>query len=336
MTVAVTGAPGWLGTEIVKSITMGVNFNGIDFPSRNVRCLVLKDSNYSVLKKLDVDIRFGDVTRPDTLNGLFDGVETVIHLCGVIHPSRGTREFYEVNTKGTENVLKASIDSGVRTFIYMSSNSAAGIRRSREIINECDSPKPYMGYGKSKILAENLALKAAKENLIKATVLRTCWFYGPNQPERQTRFFKMIKSGNPIIFGSGENLRSLSYIDNSIQGILLAEKSEVSNGRIYWIADKRPYRTIEIYQTIAEILGVKDFRPFHVPGILSEICMFLDHVVQKMGFYIPEIHVAGEMNKDIACSIEKAQKELGYYPEVELKEGMKRSIEWCRNNGVEL
>ena len=61
-----------------------------------------------------------------------------------------------------------------------------------------------------------------------------------------------------------------------------------------------------------------------------------DGMIQAFGLYNKEIHVAGEMDKDIACSIKKAQEELGYRPIVELKEGMRRSIEWCRSNGVEI
>ena len=59
-------------------------------------------------------------------------------------------------------------------------------------------------------------------------------------------------------------------------------------------------------------------------------------MLQAAGSYITEIHVAGEMNKDIACSIEKARNELGYEPKIELREGMRRSIEWCRNNGIDI
>ena len=86
----------------------------------------------------------------------------------------------------------------------------------------------------------------------------------------------------------------------------------------------------------AELLGAKDYRPRHLPGLVSEACLLADRVIQGVGLYIKEIHVAGEMNKDIACSIERAKEELGYRPQVALKEGMRRSIEWCRENGADL
>lgn len=334
MSILITGVPGWLGTRLTEALSSGIEFHGKYFPPRKVRCLVLRNIDLLSLKQLDISLFCGDVNDASTLVEPFKSVESVFHLCGLIHPKGKVNDFFEINTKGTKNVLNAAIKAGVKRFIYMSSNSVAGIRFNKEVMTEEDIPAPYMAYGKSKYLAEKMVLEAASNGLIEAVIIRTCWFYGPNQPERQTRFFRMIKNGNPIIFGSGNNLRSMSYIDNSIQGLFLAEKSEIANGRVYWIADRRPYSTIEIYRTIAELLEIKDFKPRFVPGVISEVCKVADGILQKFGFYVPEIHVAGEMNKDIACSIEKAEKELGYNPEVDLKEGMRRSIKWCRENGI--
>lgn len=334
-TVLVTGATGWLGTRLVEALASGVEFNGMCFPQRKVNCLVLNNSEHSFLTKLGVNIFYGDILNPTSLKEPMRGVETVFHLCGLIHPQKWVRDFFDVNTAGTKHVLRAAIDAKVKRFIYMSSNSVAGVRTNGEIMAEEDVAMPYMAYGRSKYLAEQMVLKAASEERIEAVILRTCWFYGPGQPERQTRFFRMIKSGRPIIFGSGKNLRSLSYIDNSVQGLLLAERADNANGKIYWIADKQPYTTFEIYQTAAELLGVRDrLSPFFLPGAVSAICRAADYSLQKIGLYVTEIHVAGEMDRDIACSVNRAERELGYKPSVELREGMERSIKWCLDNGM--
>ena len=146
----------------------------------------------------------------------------------------------------------------------------------------------------------------------------------------------MIQKGSPIVFGTGQNLRSLSYIDHVVQAIRLALKSPPLRGDTFWIADQHPYPTIEIYETIAELLGVKKFRPRFIPELCSEVAYSVDAMIQRCGFYQQEIHVAGEMNKNIACSVAKAERELGFVPKVSLREGMKRSIEWCRKNGIDL
>lgn len=334
-TVLVTGASGWLGTRLVEALALGAEFNGKYFPSCEVNCLVLKDSEYVLLAKLGVKIFYGDIRYPASLKEPLRNVDVVFHLCGLIHPQKRVRDFFDVNTAGTRNILNAAIDAKVKRFIYMSSNSVAGVRKNGEIMTEDDIAAPYMAYGKSKHLAEQMVLRAAFEGRIEAVSLRTCWFYGPGQPERQTRFFRMIKSGKPIIFGLGKNLRSLSYIDNSVQGLLLAAESDSASGKIFWIADKRPYTMLEIYQTIAELLGVKDhLRPFFLPSAVSAMCRVADYSLQKLGLYVSEIHVAGEMDRDIACSIDKAERELNYKPSVELREGMERSIKWCFDNGM--
>jgi nucleoside-diphosphate-sugar epimerase len=64
--------------------------------------------------------------------------------------------------------------------------------------------------------------------------------------------------------------------------------------------------------------------------------MVLDAALQSLGQYNQKIHVLSEMNKNIACSIAKAEKELGYQPKIALEEGMRRSIEFCLNKGIPL
>jgi nucleoside-diphosphate-sugar epimerase len=326
MSVLVTGTPGWLGTRLVEILRE---------KKRRVRCLVLPHIDDTYLRQLGAEIWRGNLTQPETLKGICEGVKTVFHCAGIIHPKR-IKEFYELNVNGTKNILEESIGSKVERFIYVSSNSAQGINFSRDkLMTEDDPPRPYMHYGRSKLKAEELVNSAFKKGKIKTTIIRPCWFYGPGQPERQTRFFKMIKLGRPILFGDGENLRSMSYIDNVIQGLLLAEEKEKAIGETYWIADERPYRTIEIYETIAKILGVK-IKPKKLPAFSSKLAEFIDWFLQNLGIYCSEIHVAGEMTKNIACSIEKAKRELGYHPEIALEEGMRRSIEWCRQKGIEI
>lgn len=327
MKVLVTGAPGWLGTRLVEILCE---------KGRDVKCLVLPNADDSYLKSVGATVFRGDLTKPDTLNGLCDDVNIVYHCAGLIHPKR-IRELYEINVGGTNNMLNEAVKSGVSRFIYVSSNSVGGTNLSRDrLMREEDPPRPFKHYGQSKYKAELLVNQAQNENKIQTTIIRPCWFYGVRQPDRQTIFFKMIKKGNPIIFGDGKNLRSMSYIDNIIDALFLIEQKDISIGKTYWIADERPYPTVEIYETIAKLLDVENVSPRRVPAFVSTMCEIADSVIQAAGMYIKEIHVAGEMDKDIACSIKKAKDELGYQPKVDLEEGMRRSIEWCLANGIEI
>ena len=333
----VTGAPGWLGTRLVEALT-GKAPELTAFSSRGarpVRALVLPGFNSAPLNSFGAEIVRGDVTNPSTLTDALRGVDTVFHSVGLIHPKK-ISQLFEINTRGTENLVAAAKAAGVKRFVFVSSNSPAGCNVNRNVLmKESDPLNPYKAYGRSKAEAEKIVQSANTPNVFETVILRPCWFYGPNQPARQSRFFKMIKSGKPIVFGDGKNLRSMSYIDNTVQGLLRAESVPEVAGQIYWLADARPYETLEIYGTVAELLGVT-LKPRHIPGLASTICELVDDAFQAVGMYSTDFHVAGEMNKDIACSIEKAQRELGYAPTVDLREGMRRSLEWCKNNGIEI
>lgn len=335
ITTLVAGAPGWLGTRLLEVLANPEDplqkYSG--FKQRRVKALVLPGMNTSMLPK-NIELVPGNVLDKESLAKAMEGVDTVFHLVGIIHPKK-IHQLFDINTTGTLNMLEAAAKAGVKRFVFVSSNSAAGLGKA---MKESDPPKPYMAYGRSKLQAEEHVHRFVDEKKLEAVIIRPCWFYGPGngQPERQLRFFRMIQKGNPIMFGSGHSVRSMSYLDNTIQGLLLAEKTPQANGQIYWITDGKPYETIEIYQTIAKIFGT-NLRPRKIPGLASFLCRIIDHIQQALGIYITEFHVAGEMDRDIAADISKARAELGYNPEVDLEEGMRRSIEWARKyQGLEI
>jgi nucleoside-diphosphate-sugar epimerase len=71
-----------------------------------------------------------------------------------------------------------------------------------------------------------------------------------------------------------------------------------------------------------------------LPGFASEVALAMDFMLQSLGLYHQKIHVLSEMNKTIACSVARAENELGYQPTVELEEGMRRSLQWCEAQGI--
>ena len=333
----VSGAPGWLGTSLTEAFVQGARFRSISTEPRRVRCIVQPQVDPAPLLALgeDVEIVRADLRDRRAVAGLCKDAETVFHCAGVIHPHR-IRELYDINVSGTQNLLDAAVEGGAKRFVFVSSNSPAGLNASpATLMVEEDPPRPYLNYGLSKLQSEWVINDAHRAGKIETVILRPCWFYGPNQPLRQSRFFKMIKAGHPIVVGKGDNLRSMSYIDNIVQALLLAEKVDKAAGHTYWIADRRPYSFIEIIQTVGRVLGV-NVRPRYLPSVTSDVARFVDSLMQMSGLYNQEIHVAGELAATIAVSIEAAQTDLGYDPEIELEEGMRRSIEWCRNNGVDL
>jgi nucleoside-diphosphate-sugar epimerase len=348
----VTGVPGWLGTRLVESLINGLadpnlpHLNGSS--DRPVRALSLPGEDLSKLASLgpQLSVVEGDLTTGNGLAKLFEGAAgaTVFHAAGVIHPAKFTSEFYAVNATGTARLIEAAAEAEVRRFIYVSSNSPIGTNAKEDPVQLFDenSPyNPYMGYGKSKKLAEyqvNRAGVHTEGGAFETVIIRPPWFYGPGQPPRQTLFFTMIKEGKVPIVGSGENLRSMAYIDNICQALMLCETTEQASGKTYWIADSQPYTMNQIVDTIEKLLE-KDFhlpvahKRLRLPDLASEVALFVDATLQELGLYQQKFHVLSEMNKNIACSIDTARRELGYNPQIALEEGMRRSIKYVIDSG---
>lgn len=326
----VTGANGWLGLNLVEALREAGR-------AGSTRALILTGTPPELIRQIspEVEIRQCDITRRPTLDGLFENAYTVFHCAGIIHAPR-TGRLFRINTLGTKNILDAATAQGARRIVHISSNSVAGFNAADALFTEDMPCRPYKKYGRSKYLAELAVKEAQSAGKIETVILRPCWYYGKYQPERQTTFFRMIKGGRPAMFGSGQNLRSVTSIANLLGAMLLAEESPRAVGQTYWIADEQPYTTSQIYETVAKVLGVEDFRPRHLPNIASALCRVADGVLQFFTLYHSKVHVGGEMNRNIACSVEKAVRELGYRPSVTLEDSVRLSVEWCRQNGIDI
>ena len=347
--ILLTGAQGWLGKRLLRIILERSYGNPIldqyITDQARVRCLILPGQDEQALTSLSprVECVKGDVRNPADCEAFTQGAEgaVMIHIAGIIHPNK-VSEFFEINRDGTANIMKASVKNGLRRAVIMSSNSPCGCNPFRDHVFDESSPfNPYMNYGKSKMEMEKIVEGYKKEGKIETVIIRAPWFYGPDQPDRQILFFTMIKEGKGPIVGDGENLRSMAYLDNLSQGLLLGAFQPQAAGEVYWIADEKPYTMNQIIDTI-EMLMEKEFglkvahKRLKLPGLAADVAEMVDGMMQKVGMYNQKIHVLGEMNKTIACSVEKAKKHLGYVPFVALEEGMRRSLRSVFDNGQKI
>ncbi len=342
----VTGAAGWLGRRLVSVLANGFEDPFPQWqpqPELEIRALIHTGEDPSAVAQLSDRVRVtaGDIHNPADCARLCHGAKgaTLVHTAGIIHPRR-VREFYEVNRDGTRNMLEAAAVAGMKRAVIVSSNSPCGCNPSTDHRFDEQSPyNPYMNYGRSKMEMERIIQSFQASGAIETVIIRAPWFYGPFQPPRQTLFFQMIRDGKMPIVGDGTNVRSLAYIDNLCQGLILAALNPAANGLNYWIADERAYSMNEIVDTVEELLE-KEFnipcahKRMRLPWIVGQVAMGVDALIQSLGFYHQKIHVLSEMNKNIACSIERARTELNYRPVVALREGMRRSIRWCLESGL--
>lgn len=344
----ITGSTGWLGQSFVRVLATGRLEQDCqrDFPlPARLRCLVRPGEDGAALEAISprVEVVTGDLRNLGDCRRFVSGAggAYLFHTAGVIHPTR-VKDFYRTNVDGVRNLLKAAESEGVRRVVAISSNSPIGFNPRRDRLFDESSPyQPYMNYGRSKMMMELAVKETESRGKLETVIIRAPWFYGPNQPLRQTQFFSMIRQGKMPIVGSGNNLRSMTYVDNLCQGMLLAALTETAGGQAYWIADRRPYSMNEIVDTVERLLGEEfqlpvTYRRVRLPKLVGEAAGLADKMIQTGGYYHPKIHVLSEMNKTIACSVQKAQSELGYRPNIGLEEGMRRSIAWCLASGIRI
>ena len=346
--VLVTGASGWLGKGLVQALINGIDGH-MHLPKINadssIRVFIRPEDDdrfFTHLSK-NIEIFRGDIRYEDSCKAFFANADDAIlyHTAGVIHP-KCIKEFYDVNLEGTKNILNQAIANRLKRAVIVSSNSPIGCNPSTDhVFTEQSAFNPYMNYGRSKMLMEQHVAAVQSKGLIETVVIRAPWFYGPFQPPRQTLFFTMIRDGKGPIVGDGKNMRSMAYIDNLCQGLILAGNSEIANGKTYWIADARPYSMNEIIDTVENVLEnnfhiICKHKRLKLPAFFSDIAFICDFLIQKTGLYQQKIHVLSEMNKNIACSVALAKTELGYNPTISLAEGMRRSIAWMLENGIKI
>lgn len=346
-TFFITGGNGWLGKRVVSALILGNNEFRSDFGDggNDVICMVPPGENCYELIEMGAKVVFGLIQNKEEVarHVAKSKPEIIIHIAGIIHPKIFTNQFDEINFQGTKNIFESAKKYSVSRLIVMSSNSPFGGNKHVTDLFDEESPyNPYMGYGKSKARMERMLLGVPVENnALKIVVIRAPWFYGPGQPPRQTQFFSMIKDGKFPIVGSGDNKRSMAYVDSIAFGILLAANFSPAKNEVFWIADEKPYSMNEIIATVRTVLKddfgfkVKE-KAIHLPSVVADTSRFVDGLIQSLGLYNQKIHVLSEMNMTIACNITKAQRVLGYQPLVELREGMRRSVEWCIQNNMKI
>ncbi len=324
-----TGVPGWLTDAFLESLAKSA-LPGLEF----VRCLVKSQIEPAALRpyvERGLEIVRGNLRDRESLRRAVEGVDAVVHCAGIIHVDH-IDDYYAVNTQGTRNLAEAAVRAGVRRFVYVSTNAAAGrTEAADQLMLESSPEKPLSHYGRSKLLGERWLLDGSGP--MESVVLRPCMFYGPPVPERHVEIYKRITSGRMPLVGDGHYARSLTHVDNLVQAIRLALTVSGVAGRVYYIADRRPYTTREVVEAMASALGVRP-RFLPLPAFVAPASYFVDTLLSRHGIYQQTLHLVGEADWNVGVSIERARAELGYEPRVGIEEGMRGAVTWCRDRGL--
>jgi len=322
--VLVTGATGFTGLSLCKRLVA----NG-----KMVVAFVRSTSNVADLRALGVECRTVDIKDRNDVMNHFECFDLVYHVAAAYRSEHAERdEFRLVNVEATRNMLDAAKKNGIKRFIHCSTVGVQG-----EIENAPASEeyrfKPGDHYQQSKLEGELLARKYFDDGL-EGVVIRPVGIYGPGDT-RFLKLFRPINKGRFFLVGNGKTLYHMTYIDDLIEGFILAGERPEAIGEVFTIAGERYTPIRELIDTIADVLGKprpKIQIPFLPVYLASVIC---DNVCRAIGLSPPLYPRRVEFFQlDRAFSIDKARRLLGYKPKISLKKGLQLTADWYKAQGL--
>jgi nucleoside-diphosphate-sugar epimerase len=267
----------------------------------------------------------GDLRDRAAADRLVEGVDVVVHVAAVYRTAGHPDAYYrEVNVGGTERLLEAAARGGVRRFVHTSTVGVHGDVRHPPA-DESAPIAPGDIYQASKAEAEALALRFHRERGVPVVVVRPGAIYGPAE-RRLLKLFRAIARGRYAIVGSGRAFYHPVYIDDLVDGYLLALERPQAVGEAFILAGPRYVSQRELADVVARHTGGRVL-PFRVPAApLRWAGALVEAVCVPLGLEPPLHRRRVEFwTKSRAFSIEKARRVLGYAPRVDLDEGVART-----------
>jgi nucleoside-diphosphate-sugar epimerase len=314
--VLLTGGNGFLGAWLAKALVGR---------GERVRCLVRPNADRSALDGLAVELVRGDVTEPASLPAAMAGVHTVFHLAGIRRAST-RNDFMRVNAEGTRHVAQAMVQAGAKRLVLVGSLAASGPSVAGRPRKEEDPFAPEEWYGESKAEAERIAFSFASR--LEVTSCRPARIVGPGDRENLT-FFKLASKGLVLKLLGPERRLSMVDVDDVVDQLLLQADKREAVGQAFFSASKETTTVEALMRLIASVLGVKA-RTLYVPEVaLKGLGFAADLVSNATGKKLP-------LNRKLArqllapgweCSVEKAERLLGFAPKRTLESAIRRSAE---------
>jgi nucleoside-diphosphate-sugar epimerase len=322
--VLVTGGTGFIGSQVTELLLNR---------GYSVTCLVRDPSNLKWLSGLDIEVVRGDCSLPESLVPAVQRASIVIHAAGLTK-AKWAREYYEVNQIGTHNILETCMrhNPGLEKFVLVSSLAAAGPSRDGRPVTAQDTPSPVSDYGKSKLFAEQEALKYKDQ--FPVVILRPSVVYGPRDRDLY-ELFRWANRGLTLEIRGRERLLNFCYVGDLVQAIVLTLEKQTPSGSIYFVAENRPYSWSEFREallTTGEVKAVTIKIPkmaAYLIGLLSEFgSLFTSKPALTNRQKIREA-----VQQYWTCDLESIEKELGFKSVFPLQQGLQITWRWYRDNG---
>jgi nucleoside-diphosphate-sugar epimerase len=305
-TYLVTGGAGFIGSHLTEELVR-----------RGHRVRVIDSLITGKRRNLDhipgVEFMDGDLAEPGVADRAVSGVEYVLHQAAIPSVPRSVNDpvtSNRANITSTVNILVAARDAGVKRLVYAGSSSAYGNTPTLPK-QEAMPTNPLSPYALQKLVGEQYCQLFTTLYGFETVTTRYFNVFGPRQDPGSpysgviSLFSKALLEGRqPVIYGDGEQTRDFTYVTNVVDGVLRACEAPGVAGEVMNVAIGGRISLNDLLRTMNRILGTK------IQAIYKE----------------PR---AGDVN-DSQADISKARRLLGYTPIVDLEEGLRRTLDWCR------
>jgi nucleoside-diphosphate-sugar epimerase len=322
--VLITGVTGFIGSHLAERLLA----EGVA-----VRGLARRPADAAWLADRGAQIVQADLSQRTELGDALPGCDVMLHSAAWTGgPGLDGQQAWTVNVAATGWLLQAAQDAGVRRFVYFSSVAVYGLNPTPLIDETAPTPPVGQLYPDSKIAAETL-VRAAQADGLPTTIIRPASTYGPRGSAWTVGPVEQIKAGRLVLLGQDRGLVNTGYIDNVVDGVLLALNSPAAAGETFNLCDGSAVTYREFYGRYAAMLGrerLPVYPAWLARGAVSPPGRWLRRL---LGRPVPGPWSYHFRFNPSHFSIAKAQRLLGYAPRVDLDEGMRRTERWLREQG---
>ena len=273
----------------------------------------------------------GDISQPGAWQQAASDCDLVIHTAAVVSNAVGFDEQWQVNVLGTRRAIDAAVSGGAGRFVLFSSIRAFGDGGFPDGVDERWPVRPDGGaYVNTKVAAEQVALQAHAAGEVPVTVIRPGDVYGPGSRPWVVLPLEAIGSRQFVLPARGRGIFSQIYIEDLVDGVLLAATKPEGAGQVFTLTDGAPVTTAEYFGHLARLAGKPAPRglPTEVLVAATAASALVERVRGARSEVNPE--TMRYLAREGSYSIQKARELLGFEPKVTLAEGMTRTELWLR------
>ncbi len=295
-----------------------------------MRCLVRATSDRSRLPD-GVEYVEGDVTSRKSMIEAVKDCFGVVHVGGVVKV-RHKKDFYTVNRDGTENLVKAAQDEGVRRFVLCSSQAAGGPAHDDSRRKPDDTPEPVSEYGKSKLAGEDVLHKYAGD--MWSCIIRPPAVYGPYDVAFLS-FVRGVKYGVKLNIGSKNNKFALIHGADLARALILGLSADCSAGKIWYATDGADHRVEQLGTAVEKAMNRKAVN-LNIPVRIARFTAYINEILSGiMGntALLNREKIIELTQPNWTCDDSDFRTVTGYKEQYNLMDGMKQTVDWYREHG---